>query len=65
MAIKQGPQQFVMAHQYHMVACTDAQSVYDHLIREGGLPSDKRLALDLAALRQMFGKRHEGAPGRR
>jgi len=46
-----------------LVACTDAQSVYDHLVRQGGLPSDKRLALDLAALREVVGAGHDSKPG--
>ena len=35
---------------------TDCKSLYDHLHKEGvpRIPSDKRLAIDLAALRQYF-----------
>ena len=35
---------------------TDCKSLFDHLHREGvpRVPSDKRLAIDLAALRQTF-----------
>ena len=37
-----------------VVACTDAKSVYDHVTREAGTPGDKRLALDLVALKEFF-----------
>ena len=37
---------------------TDCKSLFDHLHREGvpRVPSDKRLAIDLAALRQAFSR---------
>ena len=31
----------------------DAKSVYDHLVKETGMPADKRLAIETAALRQL------------
>ena len=37
-----------------VVACTDAKSVYDHVTREAGTASDKRLAVDLVALKEFF-----------
>ena len=37
-----------------MIVCVDAKSVYDHITAERGLPSDKMLALDLAALKHTF-----------
>ena len=43
---------------------TDCKSLFDHLHKEGvpRIPSDKRLAIDLAALRQHF---HEEMIGKR
>ena len=47
-----------------MITCTDAKSVYDHITAERGLPQDRMLALDLAALRETFESqlREDGVP---
>lgn len=37
-----------------LIAATDCRSVYDHITMERGLPKDRILALDLAALRSTF-----------
>ena len=48
-----------------MVLVTDAKSVFDHITAERGLPSDRMLALDLAALRDTFeGQIREDLMGR-
>ena len=48
-----------------MIAATDCRSVYDHISAERGLPRDRILALDLAALRATFeAQLREGTQGR-
>ena len=38
------------ANQWRQLWVVDAKSTFDHLSREAGLPDDKRLAIDVAAL---------------
>ena len=48
-----------------LIAATDCPSVYDHITMERGLPKDRILALDLAALRATFESQlREPAEGR-
>ena len=48
-----------------LIAATDCRSVYDHISAERGLPRDRILALDPAALRSTFeAQLREGAQGR-
>lgn len=48
-----------------LIAATDCRSVCDHISAERGLPRDRILRLDLAALRATFeAQLREGAQGR-